>query len=521
MNALSKTNIIKMATIALLSSFCLILIDSTPLISLLVEKMTSLVFILPELFSHNLALGLFVTYSCVAMAGFILWTCPLSFVYWLSLIGEMNRMDRLRTEARMHEDIPDITVVIPAYNEEKTVIQTIYACRKQTWKPKKIVIIDDGSTDETAKLIVKEFNLELVPPMGFRFRLPQKGEVRDTYTNGNDITLISKENAGKSYALNLGFEFAKTKYACIFDADTVVHPEGVMMLVYPMVKNENLAITSGINHMISGCEVYGGEIKKVGLPSNPLVLAQAAEFFFDMGIKGFRNTLNAQTVLVGNFSCYKTDVVMDLNGFAERGLTEDYDYNLDVHRLKMKGRKIDILSILTATGWTQGPFTLKGLLNQRSRWYGGILDSTIRQRDITFNKSAGAIGTMLIPMKWYKTAMFPLYMFMKMFEIPLLIYFWHLSELGSYVIGTILLFYYLPAFLYKAVLETGIFIGLDIIFIKSYVDKKNYVKLALLNVFFGLIYELILMSCAAWGYWKVFKKSSDWGKSDRITISPL
>ena len=339
-------------------AFILFPINSTPFYALIFENLMYYLNLLPDL---DVIMYVFMATNCLLMAGFIFWMFPFSPWYWSKSIDEFESLNALKERARKYKDIPKIAVVIPAFNEEKTIVQTIRSCQHQNWKPRQIIIIDDGSTDKTAELVINRFNLKRRFYVKQKPRLPQKGAVTAIYSNGI-ITLISKVNAGKSYALNLGFDYINrsTEYACIFDADTISHEEGVMGLIYPMVEDRDLVLTSGRNQIVNGCHVIDGKVVQVGVTKNPLILSQIREYLVDLVSKAFGNSLDAQAVLIGNFSGYRIDAVYKLNGFADRGMTEDYDYNFHVHAEKV-GK---IRAILTAQGWTQGPHSLSGVFNQ-------------------------------------------------------------------------------------------------------------------------------------------------------------
>jgi cellulose synthase/poly-beta-1,6-N-acetylglucosamine synthase-like glycosyltransferase len=350
--------------------------------------------------------------------------------------------------------------------------------------------------------------------------MPTKGKIKKVYSNGNgdfEILLVSKENAGKGYALNTGFQFVKWGFTCIFDADTIADPEGIMGLVYPMMKDNRLMITSGRNQIVNGCKVEDGEVTKIGLTENPLVLFQIREFLVDLISKAFGNSLNAQTVLIGNFSCYRTEMVHRINGFCERGLTEDYDYNFDVHCLRMNGEKIRIKAILTARGWTQGPHTLSGLFSQRLRWSTGILDSLIRHRKALFHERMGNMGKIMVPVQWFKAIVFPIYFVANFTLVPLGVYLWMTSPSG-HLVADAFLYFYLPAYIMRFVLEVFVHNYVDLKLLGNYKRPRTYILITIHKMLFGWVYNSILLIANAFAYWRVLTGNQNWGKAERTKI---
>jgi len=503
----SKSKLIVFITFAV---FIFFPVKDTFLLGLMFENLVLYFSVLKYLDAWMLT---FMLFNCWVMVCFLLWLFPFSFYYWNKAVDEFESLKKLRGRAKnITTPTPHIAVVIPAFNEEKTIVQTIRSCQHQNWKPRQIIIIDDGSTDKTAELVINRFNLKRRFYVKQKPRLPQKGAVTAIYSNGI-ITLISKVNAGKSYALNLGFDYINrsTEYACIFDADTISHEEGVMGLIYPMVEDRDLVLTSGRNQIVNGCHVIDGKVVQVGVTKNPLILSQIREYLVDLVSKAFGNSLDAQAVLIGNFSGYRIDAVYKLNGFADRGMTEDYDYNFHVHAEKV-GK---IRAILTAQGWTQGPHSLSGVFNQRVRWSVGILDSLIRYRKVAGRPDA--MGKFFVPVQMFKAIVFPIYFIANFSLIPLAIYLWMTNPHG-HLVESVFMCFYLPAYIMKFVMEVGIHNYIDWKYIKNYNNASTYVWLAMFKMFFGYAYNSILLTCNAVAYWKYFWGTATWGKMERTKV---
>lgn len=505
---------------AVIISFCLFPVNSVPLIYLIFENLLSAGYEVGKLWMCEDALMAgFVLFNSIYALSFLLKIFPSSFIAWFCAVKEVDNLKITKEKGKLLKNIPAVSVIIPAYNEEKTVIQTVYACQKQTWKPSQIIIIDDGSKDNTSQLLISEFNLKRTTIPVKKYALPQNGEIKSIYFN-NNITLITKENAGKSYALNLATEFVTSDITCLFDGDTMAEPEGIMGLAYPMIENKNIVLTSGRNQLINECVIDNGEIKQVRISSNPLVSVQVREFLTDLPEKAFENYLNSQMTLVGNFSCYRTNFIYRLNGFAGRGLTEDYDYNFDIHTLKNNGEKVEIKSIITTVGWTQAPFTISGLYRQRLRWATGKLDSTIRHSRALFNRKLGFAGMLIVPLRWLHTIAFPVDFVAHFINIPLAIYLYYTSP-HSHLIEQIFWLYYVPMFVYQIIYEFIFHNYYDWKYIRSYDKITTYLSLTAKRFIYNYFYISIIFCAEIMSYWKVFVKSSEWGKSDRATITPL
>ena len=509
---MNKTKII---VYGMFLAFILFPVDATPFYALLFENMISYLRMLPEL---DWIMALFMATNCLLMFVLITWMFPFAFYYWSKVIDEFESLKKLEGRAKQYKDIPKVAVVIPAFNEEKTIVQTVLSCQAQTWRPSQIIIIDDGSTDGMVKTLISKFGLIRKNLLTFPYTLNQKGRIIARYSGGN-ITLISKENAGKSFALNCGFDEVRkdTKFTCIFDGDTIANPEGIRNLVYPMIEDEDLVLTSGRNQIINGCNIADGKVTKVGTTWNPLVLFQIREYIYDLINKAFENRIDAQTILTGNFSAYRMSTVYHPNilGFDGRGLTEDYDYNFSVHTtrkvLNENGWKVRI--ILNAQGWTQAPHSLYGLINQRARWRGGILETLKR------NKKSPLNGPMnfVISVARFRVAILPLLVFVGFTFIPLAVYAWFTNPYG-YLVKDLILYFYAPAFVVKMLTDLIVYNYVDWKYVRNYDKPSTYAFLSLFRTIFGYIYSTILLYCLAIASWRLFKGTGKWGKMERTKV---
>lgn len=467
--------------LAVLILFTLFPINGAPLLITVISQFCGILSLIP---SQSFWIGCLLLLFSWKMFLFILWITILGPIYWIRVYKNLKD---IHTTTSLKTLRKPVSVIIAAYNEEKTILNTIEACNAQTWKPKKIIIVDDGSKDHTSHVVIGQYKLK---------------ETKRNIFEGFNILLIRKKNAGKDRALDTGLAHVSTAFFCIFDADTIPDKNGIELLVSPMVRDKNVYITSGRNQFI-------------GDFTNALMISQTVEFFNDSAIKAFRNSLNAQTVLIGNFSAYRTCKVIELKGFSNRGLTEDFDYNYEVHETRERDKNVKIVSVLTARGWTAAPHSISGFIAQRSRWSAGILQSLKKRRYSLFNSSIGYFSTMMIPLQWYKIITFPMFFFYPV--VPILFIVWLTNPTIHILLFSVFIFYFLPSYVYKYILEPCIMSCLDWYFIGSYEKKKTYIALILWKMFFGYLYEGLKAYCTFLGYVKAFAGTAKWGKSERMT----
>ena len=113
---------------------------------------------------------------------------------------------------------PNLSIVIPAYNEENCIAECIKSLKKQTYKNFEIIIVDDGSKDKTRE-IVKSFK---------------------------EIKLISGQHNGPGASRNLGAKQAKGKILVFVDADMTFDKDYLKYLIKPLSKGEVIGVENEI-----------------------------------------------------------------------------------------------------------------------------------------------------------------------------------------------------------------------------------------------------------------------------------
>lgn len=116
-----------------------------------------------------------------------------------------------------------VSVVIPAYNAAGTLIKSVESVANQTYKPKEVIIVDDGSTDNTPNIIEK---------------------LKNRYGKNWIISILLSENVGPSGARNRGIEYSSQPYIAFLDADDAWHPQKLESQFYFINRNNDIDIIS-------------------------------------------------------------------------------------------------------------------------------------------------------------------------------------------------------------------------------------------------------------------------------------
>ncbi|MEM1583981.1 MAG: glycosyltransferase [Nitrososphaerota archaeon] len=265
-------------------------------------------------------------------------TISLSFAAFLLMVK--NNEDSRYPPVRVYEmfnggSLPEVSVIIPAYDEESSIENAIESVLNQTYPNTRIIVVDDGSTDNTSKIISKYV---------------------DAY--GDRVKLVRHEkNLGKFEALNSGIKEAEGEYVYHMDADTVLAPDNIEKVL------------STFND-----ERIGAAASMVSISNDRGILTrlQMIEYLFEQLIVRYGQSISRNVIICPGAGCiYRSEVAKNIT-VSDRTVTEDADYTFEVRRNNWKiGQEVDSVS------FTEAPSNLSAFTKQRVRWLYGVLQ-TIR-----------------------------------------------------------------------------------------------------------------------------------------------
>lgn len=261
------------------------------------------------------------------------------------------------------DELPGVSIVVPAYNEEGNIGDTIESLLRLDY-PKdrlEIIVVDDGSTDGT-------------------YAEAKRYE-------GPNVRVIRKENGGKSSALNRGIREAKYEIVACMDADSVATPGALRELVYHLVGEDGDAATP---------------VMHVWKPRNLVEKFQWAEYILSNLFRRALDGLNAQYVTPGPFSIFRRDAFERFGGFDEENITEDMEMAM---RIQAAGGKV--IHVPTAIVYTKVPRSIVALIKQRVRWNLGFVDNAIAYRK-RIRERGGDLGYFVMPAIWLGLAIMSL-----------------------------------------------------------------------------------------------------------------
>jgi cellulose synthase/poly-beta-1,6-N-acetylglucosamine synthase-like glycosyltransferase/spore germination protein YaaH/peptidoglycan/xylan/chitin deacetylase (PgdA/CDA1 family) len=274
----------------------------------------------------------------------------------LILIGILAIYDRCRHRESPDPNYqPDVAVLIPAYNEEKVIERTVRSVLESDYPKLRVIVIDDGSKDNTLEVTRTAFQKEIA---------------------AGRVTVLTKPNSGKADALDYGLEQVTQEIYIGIDADTLIAPDAISLLV-PHFSNPKVGAMAG-NAKVGN---------RVGLWTR----WQALEYITSQNFeRRALNTLNAVSVVPGAIGAWRTSAVREAGGYQHDTVAEDADLTM---ALLQAGYWVNYED--RALAYTEAPTTANSLMRQRFRWSFGIMQAVWKHRAAV--KQKGALGWVAIP----------------------------------------------------------------------------------------------------------------------------
>lgn len=295
-------------------------------------------------------------------------------------------------------EIP-ISLLVPAYNEELSIIDSVLALLQLNYPDYEIVVINDGSTDNTLQVLKDYFELNPFPEAEYQ-RLKTK-EIKQIYVSKRyrNLRVIDKFNGGKADSLNAGINIARAPLFCAVDADSILQSNSLDRIVQPFLEEPTTIAAGGTVRIANGCNIHKGFVTKANLPHNLLALMQVAEYLraFLFGRLGW-SPMNAILIISGAFGLFRKEAVVHVGGYKPNTIGEDMELIVRMHRIFRQEKKpYRITFVPDPICWTEAPEDLKTLKNQRIRWQRGLSESLMGNLGLMFNRNAGIVGWAAMP----------------------------------------------------------------------------------------------------------------------------
>ncbi|MFH1316927.1 MAG: glycosyltransferase [Candidatus Woesearchaeota archaeon] len=358
---------------------------------------------------------------------------------------------------------PNISIIIPCYNEENNIRKTIKSLHDIDYPKEKteIIIIDDGSTDNTLDILKKEQDMD------------------------SRIKILKGNHEGKSASLNLGVKESKHEFILTVDADTILAKDSLKKIARPF-SDPSVGAVNG------SC---------VAKNSNTIMsMFQNIEYHYNNLIRrSFSVLFNNGIWFFGAFMCYRKDVLEKIGYFKQDTMTEDMDTAMEIYAAGYRA-----VNVHDAIGYTIVPGTLMGFSRQRARWWIGGLQTLKKNKKLFSIKSSPSIIFLFISYYWWTL--------FAIMSLPIIIYqinYWLPSNMGSFytvfmylfrwftLLGPVYVIYKIPEWGISLYSIFGVMSGIISVFliVKSiYMFKDNLTIKNIFAIFFYFPYTIILNS---------------------------
>jgi biofilm PGA synthesis N-glycosyltransferase PgaC len=345
------------------------------------------------------------------------WTVIVCLGYVVAVYGAYGAMitysmleERFRRRRRIFESLDrvrastltiPVSIIAPVYNEAPVVAASTRSFLEIDYPEYEVIVVNDGSTDDTLAVLLSEFDLE--PIEHFYRRRYESGPIRGLYRSRTHpkLIVIDKVNGGKADSLNCGLNLARYRYICGVDGDTILSRTCLLngMRLALVDPQRIVGVTGHIAISSRPEEALAKDGEPAKLDSRPLLVFQHCDYlrsFFNNRLGWTR--LNTMLCAVGAFQIWRSDVIEEIGGFSTTFTCEDIELTFRVHEhFRRLGKPYEIVALADTVGVTEGPDTVRKLIAQRERWQRVILETVVSYRRMMFRRRYGTVGFIGVP----------------------------------------------------------------------------------------------------------------------------
>lgn len=306
-----------------------------------------------------------------------------SFLFISVLCGSnetFNSMKKkqLRNEIKNDYYVP-ISIVVPAYNEEVTIVQTVQSLLNLDYATYEIIVVNDGSSDQTGKIVEETFGLhQVLKPIRRQLACQDPISVYEGVSKNNiSITLINKENGGKADSINMGINAALFPYFICMDADSILERDALTEMAIPVLENQDVIAVGSMVRICNDSKFVNGELVDLKLPKKTIPAFQVLEYERSfLASRILLDKFNANLIISGALGLFKKDSVIAVGGYQQGCMGEDMELIMKLHEYNRTNHlPYAIKYSYDAICWTQCPERLRDLIRQRRRWHIGLIQS--------------------------------------------------------------------------------------------------------------------------------------------------
>ena len=441
-----------------------------------------------------------------------------TFLVLSVVVGSID-LYQSKQRTRMHNALwqsyyVPVSILVPAYNEEVTVVDTVKSLLALDYRLFEIIVMDDGSKDDTSQALIDAFNMNAVY-RPIRRQVPCQPEIAIYEAQGTrvPVTLIRKKNGGKADSLNMGINCARYPYFICMDADSILQYDSLERIVRPVLEDPDVVAVGGSVRPANGVVIRDGHVVRYHLPRNILAAMQALEY--DRSFLAARilfDKFNGNLIISGAFGLFHKETAIAVGGYDRGTMGEDMELVVKLHEFCLSNRRPYCIRFASdAICWSQAPECLKDLGKQRRRWHLGLFQCLWGHRRILANPRFGLVGVISYV---YFTLYELLSPFIELFGLATIL----LSAVMDMLNLPFMIVFFVSYAVYGVVLSlTAFFARMYTIDMKlSAVDVLRALGLSLFEVSFLRFYLALKRMTAFVGY---RKNRLNWGKLERKKLN--
>jgi|SRR6185437_11624151 len=409
--------------------------------------------------------------------------------------------------------IPSVSILAPAYNEGATIIENVKSLLSLYYNNLEVVIINDGSKDDSLQKLIDRYELEKVD-FHVQYKIPTK-EIKGIYKSKSPIyrklVVVDKVNGGKADALNVGINVSSNDYIVCIDVDCILEQDAILKMVKPFLEETDAKViaTGGVIRIANSCEIVDGRLIKVHLPKNYWARMQSLEYIraFILGRMAWAR-LNGLLLISGAFGAFDKRIVIKCGGYDHNTVGEDMELVVRMRRY-MEEMKLPyrVAYIPDPLCWTEAPESTKILGRQRNRWTRGTIETLKLHKVMFFNPGYHLLGMLSYPYWLFFEMLAPLIEFFGFIAFVLMTFF-GIIEWSLFV--SLLTFIISFGYMYSAFAAL-----MEVTSYNMYRRKTDMARLLVTALTEPFYFHPFGVWSAIKGYIDIIRKKKSWGEMTR------
>ena len=409
---------------------------------------------------------------------------------------------------------PSITIIAPAYNEGLTIVENIRSLMSLRYVNYEVMVVNDGSTDDTLEKMIVAYDLERVnqeidPNWPNK---PIRGIYKSPHRAFSKLTVIDKDNGGKSDALNTGMALSQNRYVGCIDVDCLLLPDALLHVVKAFYQRSEKRVIAvgGVIRVANSCVIQGGQLEEIRLPTNWLARFQLLEYTrsFILGRMAW-GSIDSLLIISGAFGFFDREIALAVDGYDTDTVGEDMEIVFKMRRYMHDNKTpYTVEYIPDSLCWTEVPEDLKILINQRDRWARGNLETLFKHKDMFFNSKYGRLGLLSYPYWFFYEWMAPIMEFFGFFTV-VAFYYLGILNWNFFIAISVTVYIFSVMFSFYAILW-------DVYSYNEYKRTRDILVLMFCALVEPIFFHPIVVYAAIRGnYKKLFGIKSGWGSQVR------